>query len=115
VKFLVDLVDNQLPLALAHWLVSHQVECKHVLDLNLAAATDAEIWEYAGQNGYVVISKDEDFLYLASGPASQACFVWIRIGNGRTKALLKTMERLWPKIEEQLEAGDRIVELRQNS
>jgi predicted nuclease of predicted toxin-antitoxin system len=109
VKFLVD---NQLPIALARWLLSQGVECKHVLDLALAAATDAEIWDYACENGCVVISKDEDFLYLANAPSSQARFIWVRIGNCRTKALLGTIERLWPKIIEQLDGGERIVELR---
>jgi len=37
------------------------VDCQHVLDIDLADATDAEIWDYASKND-VVISKDEDFL-----------------------------------------------------
>jgi predicted nuclease of predicted toxin-antitoxin system len=59
VKFLVD---NQLPAALARFLASHGTECQHVLDIGLAGDSDAEIWEYASQNDYVVISKDADFL-----------------------------------------------------
>ncbi len=58
------LVDNQLPSALARFLASRGVECQHVLDLDLGAATDAAIWEYASQNDCVVISKDEDFQLL---------------------------------------------------
>jgi predicted nuclease of predicted toxin-antitoxin system len=64
VKFLVD---NQLQAALARFLVSQGVEFQHVLDVGLADATDAEIWDYAGRNDCAVISKDEDFLYLAKG------------------------------------------------
>jgi predicted nuclease of predicted toxin-antitoxin system len=119
VKFLVD---NQLPAALARWLVSRQVECKHVQDLGLAKATDAEIWDYAHQNSYIVISKDEDFLFLlasewtiapeAGEPPPQARLIWIRIGNCRTKVLLETVQRLWSDIEAQLKAGERFVELR---
>ena len=55
------LVDNQLPAALARFLASRGVDCQHVLDIDLADATDAEIWDYASKND-VVISKDEDFL-----------------------------------------------------
>jgi predicted nuclease of predicted toxin-antitoxin system len=109
VKFLVD---NQLPAALARFLASRGAECRHVLDVGLAGATDAEIWEYASHNDCVVISKDEDFLYLANRPRTQARFVWIRFGNCRTKTLLAAIESLWPKVEAGLKAGDRVIELR---
>ncbi len=46
-------------------LQSRGIECQHVIDIGLGRATDAEIWDYASRNGCVVISKDEDFLYLA--------------------------------------------------
>jgi predicted nuclease of predicted toxin-antitoxin system len=78
----------------------------------LGGATDAAIWQYASENECVVISKDEDFLYLANVPSATARFVWVRLGNCRTKALLAAMARLWPKIEAGLRAGDRIIELR---
>jgi predicted nuclease of predicted toxin-antitoxin system len=82
VKFLVD---NQLPAALARFLASRGVECQHVLDIDLARS---------------------------NAPRSEARFIWIRFGNCRTKALLAAIERLWPKIEAGIKAGDRIIELR---
>ncbi len=60
----------------------------------------------------VVISKDEDFLYLVNAPEAKGRFIWIRFGNCRTKALLTAIESLWPKVEARLKAGDRIIELR---
>lgn len=105
-------VDNQLPAALARFLSSRGIECQHVLDLDLGGAPDAAIWEYASRNDLIVISKDEDFLYLANIPSSKARLIWVRFGNCRTKALLAAMEGLWPKIEAGLTAGDRIIELR---
>lgn len=106
------LVDNQLPAALARFLASRGVDCQHVLDIDLGGATDAAIWDYASRNDCVVISKDEDFLYMANVPSTKAKLIWVRIGNCRTKALLAAVERLWPKIEAGLKAGDRIIELR---
>lgn len=85
------LVDNQLPAALARFLAaSRGVDCQHVLDLNLGGASDAGIWAHACQNDYVVISKDEDFLYLANARPAKASLIWIRLGNRRTKALPET-------------------------
>ena len=41
------LVDNQLPLALAHYLTANGWECIHVQDVALEAADDRRIWQYA--------------------------------------------------------------------
>jgi predicted nuclease of predicted toxin-antitoxin system len=109
VKFLVD---NQLPAALARFLAARGVDCEHVLDIDLSNASDAQIWEHASRNDFVVISKDEDFLYLANKPSAKARFIWIRMGNCRTTALLSALEILWPKIEAGLKAGERIIEVR---
>jgi predicted nuclease of predicted toxin-antitoxin system len=106
------LVDTQLPAALVRFLVSRGVDCRHVLDLGLANASDAEIWEYASGNDCVLISKDEDFFYLANVPSARARLIWIRLGNCRTKELLEAVAILWPKIEASLKAGDRIIEVR---
>ena len=106
------LVDDQLPTALARFLSSRGVECQHVLDIDLGGATDTAIWDYASRHDCVVISKDEDFLYMANAPSAKARLIWVRFGNCRRKALLAAVERLWPKIEAGLNAGERVVELR---
>ena len=106
------LVDNQLPAALARLLASRGVDCRHVLDLDLGEATDSEMWNHATAHDCIVISKDEDFLYLANSPSATTRLVWVRIGNCRTSVLLSTFENLWPKIEASLKAGDRVIEIR---
>jgi predicted nuclease of predicted toxin-antitoxin system len=106
------LVDNQLPKALVHHLSSQGVECQHVLDVGLGDATDAEIWEYATQHDCVIITKDEDFFYLANRRSQGPQLVWVRFGNCRTIALLAAFDRVWSKVKIAVEAGDRIIELR---
>ena len=106
------LVDNQLPASLARFLVSRGVDCQHVLDIGLADASDAEIWKHAVRNDCVVISKDEDFLYLANAPSAKARLIWIRLGNCRTRVLIDAIELLWPRIEASLKAGERVIEVR---
>ena len=106
------LVDNQLPPRLAQYLQQRGYDCQHVLDVGLATATDAEICEYAEKQQRIIISKDEDFLYRARHPNMQIRFLWVRIGNCRTRFLLETFDRLWSTIETRLKAGDRVVEIR---
>jgi len=108
VKFLVD---NQLPMALSRWIASRGYDRLHVSELGLAEARDAEVWKLACNQERVVISKDEDFLYLAR-QGEKACFIWVRMGNCRTAVLLRQFEHLWPGIEATLDAGERIIELR---
>lgn len=106
------LIDNQLPVTLARWLSGQGFESLHVLDAGLAQASDAEIWCYAAQGAFVVVSKDEDFFHRAVRPDSAARLVWIRLGNCRKAQLLEAVERTWPRLCACLEAGERIVEVR---
>jgi predicted nuclease of predicted toxin-antitoxin system len=109
VKFLVD---NQLPAALAQYLRKRGFDCEHVLEIGLASASDLALCRYAETQERILISKDEDFFYLASQSASKVRFVWVRLGNCRTAVLLAAFEQHWSTIESCLKAGDRIVEIR---
>ena len=106
------LVDNQLPISLARYLQKQGHDCRHVLEIDLATASDVEICRYADREERIIISKDEDFLYLANRPGATTRFLWVRLGNCRTASLLAAFERFWPMIETALNMGDRIIELR---
>jgi len=109
VKFLID---NQLPVALAQYLRKRGFGCVHVLDIELEEAADVEICRYAESEEYVIVSKDEDFVYHAKRPGAQLQVVWVRLGNCRTPALLAAFDAAWAQIESCLAGGDRIIELR---
>jgi predicted nuclease of predicted toxin-antitoxin system len=55
------LVDAQLPPALGRWLVAKGFEAGHVGGRGLGSASDAAIWDYATQDDFVVLTKDDDF------------------------------------------------------
>ncbi len=103
------LVDNQLPMALAEHLRAQGQDCEHVLETGLADASDISICRYAEAQDRILISKDEDFLYLCNQPRSKIRLVWVRLGNCRTAALLAAF---WPTIESCFATGDRIIEIR---
>ena len=105
------LVDNQLPVALCRWLESKGCQAEHVLALQLAQSRDELVWERAGRDGAVIVSKDEDFAQLTVVRPEPVAVLWLRIGNCRTPALLATMERAWPDIALQLDAGARLIEV----
>jgi predicted nuclease of predicted toxin-antitoxin system len=106
------LVDNQLPAQLAAHLCRKGHDCRHVLDLGLEEATDAEIWSRAAREGEVVVSKDEDFIFLANRPDDTGRLVWVRLGNCRNAALIAAFDRVHDDLVRALEAGQRIIEVR---
>jgi predicted nuclease of predicted toxin-antitoxin system len=109
VKFVVD---NQLPSVLAEYLRKRGFDCRHVLDVGLGDALDSDICRYAELEERIIISKDEDFFFLAKQRETKIRVIWVRLGNCRTPALLAAFERSWPRIESCLQAGDRIIEIR---
>jgi len=109
VKFIID---NQLPVTLANYLRERGFDCQHVSEVGLADALDSEICSHAQLEERIIISKDEDFFYLAKQREARVRVIWVRMGNCRTPALLTTFQRSWPRIESCLEAGDLIIEVR---
>ena len=106
------LVDNQLPVALAHFLNSLGQDALHVLDLKMDESDDVHIWNYAAAEGRAIISKDGDFFHLANRDGNSGVFVWVRLGNCRKQVLLAAFDRTLPDLITALEAGHRVVEVR---
>ncbi|MCY3560148.1 MAG: DUF5615 family PIN-like protein [bacterium] len=78
------LFDQNLSRRLVPLLDAEFPDSCHVSDLGLETATDQEIWSYAADHGYVIVSKDSDFRQLAflHGPPPKA--IWVRRGNAST-------------------------------
>ncbi len=53
----------------------------HILAFTLGGAADGLIWECAKANGFVLVTKDEDFQRLSVLRGSPPKVVWIRLGN----------------------------------
>lgn len=104
-------IDNQLPATLVRWCESKACTAEHVMALQLAQAPDDWIWQHAARTGAVIITKDEDFAPMTVLRPERVAVVWLRIGNCRTAALITTMDRAWPDILQQLDAGVRLIEI----
>lgn len=106
------LVDNQLPAALARWLAARGLDACHVSDVGLEEASDQCIWDYPVAQGRALVSKDEDFLHLATRSEFAAPLIWVRLGNCRKQALLAAFDALLLHLLTALAEGKRVVELR---
>ena len=59
----------------------------HVALVGLDTASDREIWTYAAENDYVIVSKGPDFGQLAFLCGAPPKVIWLRVGNQSTKPI----------------------------
>ena len=92
------LFDQNLSRRLVDMVSADYPESKHVTEVGLETATDAEIWAYAGEHGFVIVSKDSDFRQLAflHGPPPKA--VWVRLGNAATVDVFEALRNSHDEI-----------------
>ena len=105
------LVDNQLPPSLAGWLCDRGHDAVHAYDAGLARLDDRTLWSHAIADGRIIVSKDEDFLYLANQPDAMGRLLWVRLGNCRNAQLLGAFARAFERVEAAFDAGESVVEL----
>jgi len=65
----------------------------HVADVGLAATRDRAIWTYAAANGFVLVTKDEDFHRLSILHGAPPKVVWIGLGNCSTADVERLLRR----------------------
>lgn len=102
------LLDQNLPIVLAHWLLERGYPCEHVRLLGLAEAADGAILARALATQAVLVSKDADF---AATRIDALQLVWVRIGNTTNDRLLAEWTAAWPHLHAALSSGERVVEL----
>jgi len=59
--------------------------------VGLAEANDPEVWRYAGENGFVLVSLDADFAERAALRGSPPKVIWLRCGNQPTETIEKLL------------------------
>lgn len=105
------LVDHQLPPSLARWLRDRGHDAEHVFENGLHLVDDRDLWARALADARIVVSKDEDFLYLTNQPGAAGRFLWVRLGNCRNDALLTAFARSLDTIVAAFDSGQTVVEL----
>lgn len=78
------LFDQNLSHRLVGRLKDLYPQSEHVRNIGLKDADDIAIWQYAKQEGFIIVSKDTDFhqrSFLLGHPPK---VIWIRLGNCST-------------------------------
>ena len=63
----------------------------HVVDLGMDRDDDIAIWDYAKEHGYVIVTKDKDFLQRSVLMGDPPKVIHLRLGNCRVKDISKLL------------------------
>ena len=74
-----------------------------VRDLSLDKATDRQIWDYAKENYYTIVTFDSDFYDLTLLLGFPPKVIWLRLGNTSTGNLIKIFKENQGLIQEFIE------------
>ena len=70
----------------------------HVRDLGLKGAPDGRIWDHARANGFVIISKDDDFRQRGFLQGAPPKVVWLQVGNAGTLPIAELLRERAPQL-----------------
>jgi predicted nuclease of predicted toxin-antitoxin system len=78
------LFDENLSPRLASVLSATWPGSTHIETIGMRGATDESIWLFARDNGFTVVSKDDDFRGLALVRGAPPQVIWLQVGNSST-------------------------------
>lgn len=96
------LLDENLSRRIVPFLQSGFPGSSQVALLGLEGASDSEIWQYAKDNGFVIVSRDSDFQErsLVAGHPPQV--VWLKVPNRSKTVILNILLEHHQEIEQAL-------------
>lgn len=76
---------------------------KHILDFQLNSIDDKVIFQFAKENGFAIVTFDEDYFTLSVLNSFPPKIIWLRTGNLSTNELEEILKTKRPVIEKFLE------------
>ena len=77
-------------------LFPHSIHTK-MIGLNMAA--DTELWDYALNNDYLIVSKDADFSNKSAVHGHPPKVIWLRLGNCSTRTVENSLRNHYSDIK----------------
>ena len=93
------LFDQNLAPRLANRLADLYPGSAHVQSLGLDMASDQAFWTFAQNNGFTILSKDEDFNDLSVMQGFPPKVIWLQLGNCTTDEIESALRTHHAEIE----------------
>ena len=85
------LFDQNISFRLVDKISKYFPEARQVKQLGLTDSTDWEIWDYAKNNNYTIVTFDADFFDLVTVLGHPPKIIWLRTGNRTTNHLAEIL------------------------
>ena len=92
------LFDENLSPQLVRLVADLFPESLHVRDVSLKSADDPVVWQYAKENGLIIVSKDSDLHQRSFVLGHPPKLVWVRLGNCSTSDVAKLLRQIFAAI-----------------
>jgi predicted nuclease of predicted toxin-antitoxin system len=93
------LFDENLSPRLPDRLADRFPNSLHVSAVGLDQSLDKDVWEYARQNEFIIVTKDADFSDMSLVSGFPPKIVWIRRGNCSTRDIETLLRESYDAIE----------------
>lgn len=100
------LLDENLSRHIVVSFASSEIEMAHISDFGLESATDQQIWDFAKDNGYAIVSKDADFHHMSFALGAPPKTIWLKLGNCSTRELTDCLRRDLQSVKKFLDDTD---------
>lgn len=87
------LLDQNISRKLLKELNNLFPKSSHVCLLDLHQASDEEVWNYARDNGFVIVTRDSDFNERSLVYGYPPKVIWLRTGDTSTKNIKRLLVR----------------------
>jgi predicted nuclease of predicted toxin-antitoxin system len=87
------LFDQNISFRILKRVIDFIPSANQVRTLGLENAKDIEIWNYARENGYTIVTFDTDFYDLSLIKGVPPKIIWLRFGNRPTNDLVAILQK----------------------
>ena len=105
-------LDAHLSPALASWISSKfEVTAPPLRSLGLRDSSDRKVFRAARDAGAIIMTKDEDFVYLLEELGAPPQIIWVTCGNTSNARLQAILTKPASRTFELLAGGEPLVEI----
>ena len=94
------LLDENLSEQLLPGLSARYPDSAHMRALGLGGAVDSAVWEFVRRGGFLLVTKDDDFVTLSVLRGAPPKVIWLNIGNADNSDTLALLLRHAEAIEQ---------------
>lgn len=105
------LLDENLSRRLVPFLQDAYPGSSQVVLLGLERASDYDVWRYAGEHDFVLVTQDADFYDIGLARGLPPPVLWLRAGNTSKSTVLQLLIERAVAIRTAFEHGAACVEL----